>query len=182
VLPVHGEPWHLVQHQDVLEELVGEEKVLQARSGDKLLVDPAAGTVEHIDADIRPLMPDVWLTGKQRWPAQEPAIRERRKMAAHGVATAILTPPDDRGGWKAWVATVGVFPQGDPTIEADGELGGLLSEQLDNRQKGMQSGDHTGMAEAARLGLRRLIATRAGFKPVCSVRINGPESGESKVW
>lgn len=164
VLPVHGEPWHLVQHSGVLAKRVGPERLLSLRSGHSLRLDPDTG---ETDVEVAQ-HPQQWIAeGGARFSPRDPALGTRRKAGRHGTATAVVPWRDGRIAGTPVVHSVGLV--------ASAEAGGLerkLGLDLHRRLSKWESlSDEAAAIEKARLTLRGSVRREVGTKPPCFARL-----------
>ncbi len=165
VLPVHGQPWHLHEHQDLLSGLgYGADRVLSARTGQRLSLDLGSRTARVTSADAGE---QVFLHGKIAWPASEPALSERRKMARVGSVVGVVRW-GRAGPGEIDVISQGVFAS-DEREAIEAEIATQLREVLSSRSKLPPSA--ADREETARIFLRRLVKLRTGTKVQCRVQI-----------
>lgn len=166
IVPVHGEPWHLVRHQEVLEE--GHRHVHALRSGQRLSLDPSTDQVEIEDAEAGK---QIWIAeGGVRFPEGDGGLRTRRKMGTTGALTAVVPWSEGRLAGTPVVVVLGLVPLGDTPALERSLAEGLVSElsSWDPVQ-----GDAT---ERVRLALRALVRRAVGTKPPGIVRLVAPAS------
>ena len=161
VLPVHGQHWHLESHRGLLDRLgYDEERILQARSGERLELWPETG--EHRSEECEASEPRL-VAGRFQLAPSARVFKERRKLGQLGSAV-VLVPWDGGPAGKPVVVTQGVFPETE-RARLEAEVVEDISVALEGRS------GQAGSLEAARLALRHAVARRSGTKVPCVSRI-----------
>ncbi len=163
-LPVHGEPWHLVQHAGVLAGRLGPERILSLRSGHSLQLDPRTGET-HIELAQHAQQ---WVAeGGARFSPRDPALATRRKAGRHGTATVVVPWRDGRVVGTPVVHSVGLV--------ARAEAAGLEHRVgLELHRRMTEWGpllDEAAAIEKTRLTLRSVVRSEVGTKPPCFARL-----------
>ncbi|WP_108659705.1 ribonuclease J [Acuticoccus kandeliae] len=163
VVPVHGEPMHLMAQAKLAKD-AGVPEVVVIENGKMLRLAPApAEVVDEVMVDV------LLLDGRLLRTPEASNIRERRALAFAGVISAVVTL-DDRFELEddPQVVLVGV-----PTSDDDGET---FREQLvDEIASAVESiprhrrRDRDVVAQAARRAIRSHMSQRWGKKPLCHV-------------
>ncbi len=161
VVPIHGEAWHLAEHRRAL--LEGRDaEVLSLRSGGAVLLRDGRATV--VPAEAPPGFSAG--VGRELWAPDEPALRDRRRIARTGVVVAKVRRRD------VSVVTVGVFPSADQEA-VERELEAAVRAEVE------KPGPHTeDLAHRVRLTLRRAVKARTGDRVECIVRTSSPQHGK----
>ena len=162
VLPVHGEPWHLQAHAEMLErEGCASQGVLQLRSGERLVWE---GSQVHRAQVAQGLARQVMTRGS--WAEGERALSHRRRMASSGVGTATLV------GWGEGavcvVQTAGVFPEAE-RCAAEAAREDELGRSFAARVAGGESRED--VEEELRRALARKLRRVVGAKVLCRARL-----------
>lgn len=160
VLPVHGQHWHLEQNRRELER--SGHQVLRAVTGQRLHLWPDDRRSETEDADLAEA---AWVVGQGPWPASEPALRQRRRLAWEGAATVVMPWDGRRIGLPA-VVTLGVF-----AVAGRLALETAIARELQTELSDRAWSDPDALREAARLSLRWAIKRRTGTRVVTEARV-----------
>ena len=163
VLPVHGQHWHLQQNRRARQS--HGHRVLRGQTGTRIEVWPESGRVETPDSG---LAESLHVVGGGRWPASEPALRQRRKLGWEGAATVVIPWDGARIGAPV-VATLGVFGVAS-RFDIEDRIAGELAIELGAR--GWNRADE--LREAGRLALRWAIKRRTGTRVVTEARVGRP--------
>jgi len=164
VLPVHGEPLHLVQHAHVLRRRFPADRLLSLRSGHTLSLDPAGGEVV-----VRPAPQEqTWITeGGVRFGPRDPGLAARRKIGRLGAATVVVPWSEGRIAGTPVVHAIGLAPK-DATRALESTLGRKLHAKLERWEP---ERDREAAEERTRLTLRALVRKEVGTKPPCMARL-----------
>jgi ribonuclease J len=163
VLPVHGQHWHLQQNRRA--RLERGHQLLQGVSGTRLELWPDSGRVETCDAEVGE---SLYVVGGDRWPAGEPALRQRRRLSWDGAATAVIPWDGARVGTPV-VATLGVFCVAS-RLEVERTIAQEMAVELGARS--WERADE--LREAGRLVLRWAIKRRTKTRVVTEARVGPP--------
>ncbi len=160
VLPIHGEPWHLVRHAAVLRARFGDEQVLSLRSGQVLELDTATDTVEVRDAPNA----QTWIAlGGTAFPEGDRALSTRRKAGTLGAATVTVPWHEGKVAGRPVVQCLGLVPlEETPALERS--LGDAIWQRLAEAPPEL---DDAVATEKARLLLRSELRKVVGTKPPC---------------
>ena len=164
VLPVHGEPWHLVRHASVLAERFPPERLLSLRSGHRLELEPATGAVETSAAPHS----QTWIAqGGAAFSPTDPALATRRKSGRLGAATVVVPWRDGKVAGTPAVHALGLVSVDEaPALER--KLGLRMHARLERWDP---EPDAAAATEKARLTLRSLVRATIGTKPPCFARL-----------
>jgi ribonuclease J len=164
VLPVHGEPWHLVSHAHVLAERFPPDRLLSLRSGDTLSLDTGTGSVA-----IEPGATEAtWIAeGGRAFVEGDPALGTRRKVGRLGAATVVVPWKDGRVAGTPAIHAIGLVPLRD-TPELERRLGRELHRRLDSWEP---IADEARATEKVRLTLRSRLRSELGTKPPVLARL-----------
>lgn len=164
VLPIHGEPWHLVRHRDVLRGRLADDRVLSLRSGQILKLDVAEDTVEITDAPH----PQTWIAlGGQAFPQGDRALSTRRKAGTLGAATVTVPWHDGKVAGRPVVHCLGLAPlEETPALERS--LADAIWQRLADAAP---QRDTAAATETARLVLRSEVRKVVGTKPPCTAAL-----------
>lgn len=163
VLPIHGEAWHLHAHRHALLDAGHPDaQVLSLRSGGAVRLEDGTCTAT-------PERPTVGMSvgvGRELWPHDEPALRERRRIARTGVVAAKIH------GRTISVVSVGVFPAAERDA-IDAALEVAATQELERPDPGSED-----LVTRIRLTLRRAVKARTGDRVECIVRNSVPLNGK----
>lgn len=160
VIPMHGEPRHLLRHVELAEE-AGIEETVMAENGDLIrlvpgpaqIVDEAPSGRMHVD-------------GKLIVPAVEGPAKFRRKLSFVGIVVASLVI--DRKG--TLVSGVGIIADGLPAGLED-KLQAAAEEAFESMPRLRRQADDV-VTETLRTAIRRAADAEWGKKPVCRVLLH----------
>ncbi len=171
VLPLHGEPWHLAEHRRFLEtEGWPAERVLSLRSGQTLRLDPREEAGRERISAAEPPLRDKAQVGALLWDRDEPALRDRRKVARTGYACALVVVDAAAAPTicDLAVTTVGIFSRDRREVQEE-ELGAAVLKALGGAGRSRPRPE--AWLEPARLALRRAIHARSGTKCLAEARV-----------
>ena len=158
VIPVHGEPRHLIEHAR-LARSHGIPKAIVQENGDVIRLAP--GEPNKVDeARVGQMV----LDGDVILPADGATIGERRRMGFGGLIT--VTVPVDHAGVLA--GTPLVRPFGVP-VEEDRE--DFIADATDAATRAYEPGNEEKVREAVRLAVRRCATLWTGKKPLVDVML-----------
>lgn len=164
VLPIHGEPWHLIQHQSALARRVGPERLLSLRTGQTLELDVSTDVVTHGEAKTT----QQWVAyGGAVFPARDPALSTRRKAGQSGAATVVVPWRDGRVAGTPVVHALGLVAVVE-TSSLERRLGLTMHRKLSLWDPIDDEGE---ASEKARLTLRSIVRREVGSKPPCLARL-----------
>jgi ribonuclease J len=160
VIPMHGEPRHLLRHVELAEEAQIDETVM-AENGDLIrlvpgpaqIVDEAPSGRMHVD-------------GKLIVPAVEGPAKFRRKLSFVGIVVASLVI--DRKG--TLVSEIGIIADGLPAGLED-KLQAAAEEAFESMPRPRRQADDV-VTETLRTAIRRAADAEWGKKPVCRVLVH----------
>ena len=160
LIPMHGEPRHLLRHVELAEE-AGIEETLMAENGDLIrlcpgpaqIVDEAPAGRMHVD-------------GKLIVPAVEGPAKFRRKLSFVGIVVASLVI-DKKG---TLVSEIGITADGLPAGLED-KLRAAAEEAFESMPRPRRQADDVVM-ETLRTSIRRAADAEWGKKPVCRVLVH----------
>jgi ribonuclease J len=148
VVPVHGEEQHLLAHRERLASWgFAPDRVHQPRSGERLVLRERRGTVEAAVAGVERVQ-----VGRAVWAADEPALRQRKRLSEGGMVQVVLA-----AGRAVGVHTAGVFAEHERE-QREADLLGLLTDGAE------------GDREQLRLVALRAVRELTGCRPLVDVR------------
>lgn len=160
LVPMHGEPRHLLRHMELAEE-AGIEETVMAENGDVVRLCP--GPVQIVDeAPSGRLHVD----GKLIVPAVEGPAKFRRKLSFVGIVVASLVL--DRKG--SLVSGIGIVADGLPA-GLEERLRDAAEVAFDSMPRPRRASDET-VSEALRTAIRRAADAEWGKKPICRVLVH----------
>jgi ribonuclease J len=165
LLPVHGEPLHLVEHAD-LARRAGVGKVVVCRDGDLIRLAPdGPGTIDEVPAGR------IYKDGSLLVSAEERTVADRRRLGFAGIVSLALAL-SDRGELV-----------GDPTLTltgipaTDGQGRSTAEIVYDAAMEAFESlprarrRDPEAVAEAIRRAIRATLSAAWNKKPICHVHV-----------
>jgi ribonuclease J len=160
VIPMHGEPRHLLRHVEFA-EAAGIGETLMVENGD--LIRLAPGPAQIVDE-----MPAgrLHVDGKLIVPAIEGPARFRRKLSFAGIVVASLVI-DGKG---MLVSDIEIIADGLPA-DLDEKLKGAADEAFESMPRPRRQNDGT-IIETVRTAIRRAADAEWGKKPVCRVLLH----------
>ena len=160
VIPMHGEPRHLLRHVEFA-EAAGIGETLMAENGD--LIRLAPGPAQIVDE-----MPAgrLHVDGKLIVPAIEGPARFRRKLSFAGIVVASLVI-DGKG---MLVSDIEIIADGLPA-DLDEKLKAAADEAFESMPRPRRQNDGT-IIETVRTAIRRAADAEWGKKPVCRVLLH----------
>ncbi|MGE3873489.1 MAG: MBL fold metallo-hydrolase RNA specificity domain-containing protein, partial [Parvibaculaceae bacterium] len=160
LIPMHGEPRHLLRHVELAEE-AGIEETLMAENGDLIRLCPGpAQIVDEVPSGR------LHVDGKLIVPAADGPARFRRKLSFVGIVVASLVI--DRKG--ALVSEIAILADGLPAGLED-KLGAAAEEAFDSMPRPRRQVDDV-VTETLRTAIRRAADAEWGKKPVCRVLVH----------
>jgi len=158
VIPVHGEPRHLIEHAR-LARAHGVPKAIVQGNGDVIRLAP--GEPRKIDeARVGQMV----LDGDVILPADGATIGERRRMGYGGlIAVAVPVGDDGRLAGRPLVRPFGV------PVEEDRD--DFIADATDAATRAYAPGDEEKVREAVRLAVRRCATLWTGKKPLVEVML-----------
>lgn len=160
LIPMHGEPRHLLRHMELAEE-AGITETLMAENGDLMRLCP--GPVQIVDeAPAGRLHVD----GKLIVPVIDGPAKFRRKLSFVGIVVASLAI--DRKG--TLVTDIEIITDGLPA-GLEEKLRDAADEALDSMPRPRRMNDET-VTETLRTAIRRAADAEWGKKPICRVLVH----------
>lgn len=160
LIPMHGEPRHLLRHMELAEE-AGIAETLMAENGDLMRLSP--GPVQIVDeAQAGRLHVD----GKLIVPAVDGPAKFRRKLSHVGIVVASLAI--DRKGML--VTDIEIIADGIPA-GLEERLRDAADEAFDKLPRPRRASDET-VSETLRTAIRRAADAEWGKKPICRVLVH----------
>lgn len=160
LIPMHGEPRHLLRHLELGEE-AGIEETVMAENGDLIRLCP--GPVQIVDeAPSGRLHVD----GKLIVPALEGPAKFRRKLSFVGIVVASLVV-DSKG---ALVSDIEIIADGLPA-GLEERLRDAAETAFDSMPRPRRASDET-VTETLRTAIRRAADAEWGKKPICRVLLH----------
>ena len=160
LIPMHGEPRHLLRHMELAEE-AGIAETVMAENGDLIRLCP--GPVQIVDeAPAGRLHVD----GKLIVPVVEGPAKFRRKLSFVGIVVASLVI--DRKG--SLVSDVEIIADGLPA-GLDERLRDAAEEAFDSMPRPRRASDDT-VTETLRTAIRRAADAEWGKKPICRILLH----------
>jgi ribonuclease J len=160
LIPMHGEPRHLLRHMELGEE-AGIEETVMAENGDLIRLCP--GPVQIVDeAPAGRLHVD----GKLIVPVVDGPAKFRRKLSFVGIVVASLVV--DRKG--SLVSDIEITTDGLPA-GLDERLRDAAETAFDSMPRPRRASDET-VTETLRTAIRRAADAEWGKKPVCRVLLH----------
>jgi ribonuclease J len=160
LIPMHGEPRHLLRHVELAEE-AGVKETLMAENGDLIRLCPGpAQIVDEVPSGR------LHVDGKLIVPAVEGPAKFRRKLSFVGVVVASLAI--DRNG--TLVSGIGIVADGLPA-GLDEKLRTAAEEAFDSMPRPRRQADEV-VTETLRTAIRRAADAEWGKKPVCRVLVH----------
>lgn len=160
LIPMHGEPRHLLRHLELGEE-AGIEETVMAENGDLIRLCP--GPVQVVDeAPSGRLHVD----GKLIVPALEGPAKYRRKLSFVGIVVASLVV--DRKG--ALISDIEIIADGLPA-GLEERLRDAAGTAFDSLPKPRRASDDT-LTETLRTAIRRAADAEWGKKPICRILLH----------
>ncbi|MGE0009047.1 MAG: ribonuclease J [Parvibaculaceae bacterium] len=160
LIPMHGEPRHLLRHVELAEE-AGIAETLMAENGDLIRLCPGpAQIVEEVPSGR------LHVDGRLIVPALEGPARFRRKLSFSGIVMASLVI--DRKG--TLVSDVGIVADGLPA-GLEEKLRAAATEAFESIPRPRRQADDV-VAEALRIAVRRAADAEWGKKPICRVLVH----------
>ena len=164
VLPIHGEPWHLVRHAGALADRLSPERLLTLRTGQRLHLNVASDEVEVEDAEHDAQ----WVAeGGEAFPPRDVSLSTRRKVGRLGAATVVVPWRGGRVAGRPVVQALGLVPIAE-TLDFEANLASSLLRKMElwDPVPGV-----TEATEKARLTLRSIVRKEIGTKPPCFARL-----------
>lgn len=160
LVPMHGEPRHLLRHMELAEE-AGIEETVMAENGDLVRLCP--GPLQIVDeAPAGRLHVD----GKLIVPVVEGPAKFRRKLSFVGIVVASLVI--DRKG--SLVSDIEIITDGLPA-GLEERLRDAAEEAFDSMPKQRRASDET-VTDTLRVAIRRAADAEWGKKPVCRILLH----------
>lgn len=160
LIPMHGEPRHLLRHVELGEE-AGIEETLMAENGDLIRLCPGpAQIVDEVPSGR------LHVDGRLIVPAVEGPAKFRRKLSFVGIVVASLVI--DRKG--ALVSDVGIIADGLPA-GLDEKLRAAAEEAFDSMPRPRRQADEV-VRETIRTAIRRAADAEWDKKPICRVLLH----------
>lgn len=160
LIPMHGEPRHLLRHMELGEE-AGIEETVMAENGDVIRLCP--GPVQIVDeAPSGRLHVD----GKLIVPALEGPAKYRRKLSFVGIVVASLVV--DRKG--TLVSDIEIIADGLPA-GLEERLRDAAETAFDSLPRPRRASDDT-LTETLRTAIRRAADAEWGKKPICRILLH----------
>jgi ribonuclease J len=160
LIPMHGEPRHLLRHVELAEE-AGIQETLMAENGDLIRLHPGPARIVDEVTSGR-----LHVDGKLIVPALEGPAKFRRKLSFVGIVVASLVI--DRKG--ALVSDIAIVADGLPAGLED-KLKAAAEEAFDSMPRPRRQADDV-VTETIRTAVRRAADTEWGKKPVCRVLLH----------
>lgn len=160
LIPMHGEPRHLLRHVELAEE-AGIAETLMAENGDLIRLCPRPAQIVDETPAGR-----LHVDGKLIVPAIEGPAKFRRKLSFVGIVVVSLVV--DRKG--ALVSDIGIISDGLPG-DLDETLRAAADETFQSLPRPRRQNDEQ-VIEAVRTAVRRSADAEWGKKPVCRVLIH----------
>lgn len=160
VIPMHGEPRHLLRHLELAEE-AGIDETLMAENGDLIRLCP--GPVQIVDE-----VPSgrLHVDGKLIVPAVEGPARHRRKLSFVGIVVASLVIDRKLGLFT----DIGIVADGLPAGLGE-KLQDVAEEAFESMPRPRRQNDET-VSETIRTAIRRAADAEWGKKPICRVLLH----------
>jgi ribonuclease J len=160
VIPMHGEPRHLLRHMELAEE-AGIGETLMAENGDLIRLCPGpAQIVDEVPAGR------LHVDGKLIVPAVEGPAKFRRKLSFVGIVVASLVI--DRK--QELFTDIGLVADGLPP-GLDEKLKSVAEEAFESMPRPRRQNDDT-VIETVRTAIRRAADAEWGKKPICRVLLH----------
>lgn len=160
LVPMHGEPRHLLRHVE-LAEAAGIEETLMAENGDLVRLCPGpAQIVDEVPAGR------LHVDGKLIVPAVEGPAKFRRKLSFVGIVVASVVI--DRKG--TLLSDIGIVADGLPA-GLDEKLEAAADEAFNSMPRPRRQADDV-VAETLRTAIRRAADAEWGKKPICRVLVH----------
>ncbi|MGE4251967.1 MAG: MBL fold metallo-hydrolase RNA specificity domain-containing protein, partial [Parvibaculaceae bacterium] len=160
VIPMHGEPRHLLRHVE-LAEAAGIAETLMAENGDLIRLCPGPARIVD-EVPVGRLHVD----GRLIVPAAEGPAKFRRKLSFVGIVVASLVI--DRKG--TLVSEIGIIADGLPAGLED-KLRAAAEEAFESMPRPRRQADEV-VSETLRTAIRRAADAEWGKKPVCRVLLH----------
>jgi len=160
VIPMHGEPRHLLRHLELAEE-AGIDETLMAENGDLIRLRP--GPVQIVDE-----VPSgrLHVDGKLIVPSIEGPARHRRKLSFVGIVVASLVIDRKLGLFT----DIGIVVDGLPAGLGE-KLQDVAEEAFESMPRPRRQNDET-VSETIRTAIRRAADAEWGKKPICRVLLH----------
>jgi len=160
VIPMHGEPRHLLRHLELAEE-AGIDETLMAENGDLIRLRP--GPVQIVDE-----VPSgrLHVDGKLIVPSIEGPARHRRKLSFVGIVVASLVIDRKLGLFT----DIGIVADGLPAGLGE-KLQDVAEEAFESMPRPRRQNDET-VSETIRTAIRRAADAEWGKKPICRVLLH----------
>jgi ribonuclease J len=165
VLPVHGEPLHMVEHAD-LARRAGVGKIVVCRDGELIRLAPGGpGKIDEVPAGR------VYKDGSLLVSAEERTVADRRRLGFAGIVSIALAL-SDRG---ELVGDPAVMLTGIPSATAQGRSTAEVA--FDAAMEAFESlprarrRDPEAVAEAIRRAIRAALSAAWNKKPICHVHV-----------
>ena len=160
VIPMHGEPRHLLRHVEFA-EAAGIGETLMAENGDLIRLCP--GPVQIVDE-----VPSgrLHVDGKLIVPAVEGPARHRRKLSFVGIVVASLVIDRKLGLFT----DIGIVADGLPAGLGE-KLKDVAEEAFESMPRPRRQNDET-VSETIRTAIRRAADAEWGKKPICRVLLH----------
>jgi len=160
VIPMHGEPRHLLRHLELAEE-AGIDETLMAENGDLIRLCP--GPVQIVDE-----VPSgrLHVDGKLIVPSIEGPARHRRKLSFVGIVVASLVIDRKLGLFT----DIGIVADGLPAGLGE-KLQDVAEEAFESMPRPRRQNDET-VSETIRTAIRRAADAEWGKKPICRVLLH----------
>ncbi|MFZ5674238.1 MAG: ribonuclease J [Pseudomonadota bacterium] len=160
LIPMHGEPRHLLRHMELGEE-AGIEETVMAENGDVIRLCP--GPVQIVD---KAPSGRLHVDGKLIVPALEGPAKYRRKLSFVGIVVASLVV--DRKG--TLVSDIEIIADGLPA-GLEERLRDAAETAFDSLPRPRRASDDT-LTETLRTAIRRAADAEWGKKPICRILLH----------